>query len=152
MRLFSNGKKRGWENAVGRATFEKSADAILLLSAKEIVACNDAAVRMLRCDNKSQILSRYPSDLAPEFQPDGRPSAEVAREQIALAVNEGYARFEWLHKRFDGSTFPVQITLIPVNIDGQSLIFKLSARYRGSGGGARGKANVLVGHGGTDRG
>jgi PAS domain-containing protein len=105
MNLLAKRKHRDWDDAVCRVAFDKNVDAILVLSEKEIVACNDAAVRALRCSSKAEILSRSPSELAPELQPDGRRSADVAKEQIAAALHGGHARFEWLHRRFDGSTF-----------------------------------------------
>ncbi len=122
VQLFFKKKRQDEYDALCRAAFEKSADAVLVLSKTEIVGCNEAAIRLLRCNSKADILSRQPSDLAPETQPDGRRSADVASEQIAIAAKEGHARFEWMHRRLDGSTFPVRITLVPVQVNGQSLI------------------------------
>ena len=122
VQLLFKKKRQDEYDALCRAAFEKSADAILVLSKTEIVGCNEAAIRLLRCNSKADILSRQPSDLAPETQPDGRRSADVASEQIAIAAKEGHARFEWMHRRLDGSTFPVRITLVPVQVNGRSLI------------------------------
>src|SRR5579859_199566 len=122
MSLFSKQRAHGLEDAIGLAVFTKTPDGILVLNGQEIVACNDAAVRLLRCKSKADILSRRPSDFAAEVLPDGRRSADCAKEQIAKALKEGYARFEWVHRRIDGTTFPSQVTLIPVEIDGRRLL------------------------------
>ena len=122
MRLLARRSQRARDAAIHRAVFEKSADAITAMTPTEIVACNDATLRMLRCKDRSDLLSRHPRDLAPEFQLDGRRSADVAQEKIALALKEGYARFDWLHRRLDGTTFPVQVTLVPFEVNGERLL------------------------------
>src|SRR5271169_3820999 len=102
MGWFSRKKGRNLEDAIGSAVFTKTPDGILLLNEKGIVACNDAAVRLLRCKSKADILSRHPSAFAPEVLPSGEPSAKRAKAEIARALKEGYARFEWVHRRVDG--------------------------------------------------
>ncbi|HLJ21673.1 MAG TPA: PAS domain-containing protein, partial [Stellaceae bacterium] len=122
MAWFSKRHAPTLEDAVGLAVFAKTPDGILLLNEKGIVACNDAAVRLLRCKSKADITSRHPSAFAPEILPSGEPSAKRAKAEIARALKEGYARFDWVHRRVDGTTFPSQVTLLPVEIDGQRLV------------------------------
>jgi PAS domain S-box-containing protein len=38
-----------------------------------------------------------PADLSPEFQPDGRPSAEAAPDYLGRALAGEFPRFEWMH-------------------------------------------------------
>jgi len=130
MRLLAKRAQRALDTAIAFAVFDKSADAITAMTATEIVACNEAALRELGCRDKADLLSRHPKDLAPEFQPDGRRSADVARQQIEIALTQGYARFEWIHRRMDGSTFPVQVTLVPIAVDGQRLILSFRQDIR----------------------
>ncbi|HUB12152.1 MAG TPA: methyl-accepting chemotaxis protein [Acetobacteraceae bacterium] len=123
MRLLAKRNHTAWEAAVYRTAFEKSADAILVHTAEQILACNEAALRILRCQGKAEVLQRHPGDLSPERQPGGEPSGDLARQHIAHALKTGYARFEWRHRRADGSTFPVQVTLVPQQIGGQPVVF-----------------------------
>jgi two-component system cell cycle sensor histidine kinase/response regulator CckA len=97
-----------------RELFERSADAILFIEGEMFVDCNDAAVKMLRCRNRAEVLSTHPSELSPETQPDGRPSFEKASEMIATAFERGSHRFEWNHMRADGEVFPVEVLLTAV--------------------------------------
>jgi PAS domain S-box-containing protein len=122
MRFLTKTDGQGWEQAVGRLTFEKSTSAIMVLSDLEILASNDAAVRLFRCSSKRQLLSRHPADLSPECQPNGRRSADLSQEKVARAAKEGHAQFEWIHQRADGTTFPVEVTLVPVDINGRPFI------------------------------
>ncbi|GAC1314373.1 MAG: hypothetical protein NVSMB24_38920 [Mucilaginibacter sp.] len=94
--------------------FQYSTDAHLLLSEKGIIDCNHAAVNMLRCDDKSEVLGSQMSDFSPEYQPDGSRSDEKANAMDRKAYEEGYHRFDWLHRRKDGELFPVEVTLNPV--------------------------------------
>jgi len=97
-----------------REFFQRSADAILLIDGDTFIDCNDATVRMLRHRSKEELLQTHPSELSPEFQPDGRRSFEKANEMIAIAFRDGSHRFEWDHVRADGEVFPVEVLLIAV--------------------------------------
>ena len=101
-----------------RTLFEFSNDAHLIfdVAGGGIIDCNAEAIRMLRCTNKSQVLSIHPAVLSPEFQPDGRRSLEKSVEMDATARAMGYHRFEWIHRRMDGEDFPVEVTLTPVTL------------------------------------
>jgi len=101
-----------------RTLFEFSNDAHLILdiSGSGIIDCNAAAIRMLRCSDKNQLLAIHPAVLSPEFQPDGRRSLEKSVEMDATARTEGFHRFEWIHRRMDGEDFPVEVTLTPVSL------------------------------------
>ncbi len=97
-----------------RELFERSTDAILIIEGDMFVECNDAAVRMLRCHSRAEVLRTHPSQLSPPLQSDGRDSFEKANEMIAIAFREGSHRFEWDHRRADGEVFPVEVLLTAV--------------------------------------
>ena len=97
-----------------RLVFERSPDAILLLDDGVFIDCNQAAVEMLRAAGKDELLSLSPSDLSPTIQPDGSSSAAKAQQMIAVALERGHHRFEWLAKRRNGSEFPVEVSLTSI--------------------------------------
>ncbi len=94
-----------------RILFDHSSDAHLILDETGITDCNDAAVALLKCHSKAEVLARHPRVLSPEFQPDGRLSIEKSKEMDAIACARGWHRFEWVHQKADGETFPVEVTL-----------------------------------------
>jgi PAS domain S-box-containing protein len=96
--------------------FNRSADAILLLDMENptIVDCNGAAVEMMRCENKKQLLALHPAQLSPECQPDGSSSVGKTSEMIALAVAQGSHRFEWMARRLNGEEFSIEVVLTPI--------------------------------------
>jgi two-component system, sensor histidine kinase and response regulator len=99
-----------------RVIFEYSSDAHLIFDQSGIIDCNNAAISMLRCRDKRQVLSLHPAQLSPELQPDGRRSDEKCIEMDRLAQERGFHRFEWLHRRLDGSDFLVEVSLTPVRL------------------------------------
>jgi sigma-B regulation protein RsbU (phosphoserine phosphatase) len=103
-----------------RVLFEQSSDAHLIFDETGITDCNPAAIRLLGAADRAAVLALHPSDLSPEFQPDGQRSDEKARAMDALARASGAHRFEWSHRRIDGAIVPVEVTLNCVDIDGRS--------------------------------
>lgn len=80
-----------------RLLFENSPDAMLLLDEDVFVDCDQAAVEMMRCAGKEQLLALDLYDISPARQPDGRLSSERAHDLVAAAFREGSLHFEWVH-------------------------------------------------------
>lgn len=107
-----------------RLMFELTADALVVLDARtgQFIDCNQAAVDMLYCADKSELLAQHPARFSPQFQPDGRLSSEKADEMIAVAKCDGSHRFEWVHCSEHRADFPVEVLLTPILIDERQLI------------------------------
>jgi PAS domain S-box-containing protein len=97
-----------------RRLFELSADAILILVDRVFVDCNEAALKMLGYNSRSDFLSATPSQLSPEYQPDGASSEVKAQKMMDNAVRHGSYRFEWQHTRANGQIFPVEVMLTSI--------------------------------------
>jgi len=97
--------------------FEKSDDANLIIVNGVFTDCNSATVRMLGFKSKEELLNCLPADLSPRFQPDGRDSYEKSQEMMAIALRNGSHRFEWAHRKADGTIFPVEVLLTSINSD-----------------------------------
>jgi PAS domain S-box-containing protein len=100
-----------------RDLFEKSDDAILIINNGKFIDCNRATVKMLGYINKKELLETHPSELSPDFQPDGKSSLIKADEMMAIALERGSYRFEWHHKKADGTVFPVEVLLTAISTD-----------------------------------
>jgi PAS domain S-box-containing protein len=97
-------------------------DAILLIDGDTFVDCNEATAQMLGYANRADFLMTHPSKLSPPLQPDGRSSFEKANEMIQTAVENGFHRFEWIHRKANGEDFPVEVSLTPVIHRGKKTI------------------------------
>ncbi|MCF6167950.1 PAS domain S-box protein [Lutibacter sp.] len=98
-----------------RELFEKSGDALLIIKNGIFIDCNQATVVMLNFKSKEAFLNSHPSELSPELQPDGLSSTIKAEEMMALALNNGTHRFEWIHTKSDGELFPVEVLLTAIS-------------------------------------
>jgi len=105
-----------------RLLFERSGDANLLIDGSCFVDCNQATVDLLGAASKAQILGMHPSELSPPCQPDGRPSKDKADDILALAYRLGSYHFEWVHRRLDGTDFPVEVLLTAVPWKGKQIL------------------------------
>jgi len=108
-----------------RTFFENSPNAMLMLRNDTFIDCNDAAVKMLKCESQVDLLNFHPWELSPELQADGRKSSEKAAEMIAIAQEKGAHLFEWNHLRKNGEVFPVEVSLAVVTVDDEILLHTL---------------------------
>jgi signal transduction histidine kinase/CheY-like chemotaxis protein/HAMP domain-containing protein/HPt (histidine-containing phosphotransfer) domain-containing protein len=84
----------------------------------QCIMCNDEAMRVYRVTDRKYFLKNF-FDFSPEYQPDGRLSKEKGYEFLKRGFEEGYMRFEWIHKRGDGEDFPCEITIIRAMYGGE---------------------------------
>lgn len=71
---------------------------------------NPAAAELFGRD-PSHFVGRHPSELAPEYQPNGELSEVVAKREIAKCLETGTARFEWTHLHSDGHEVSLDVVL-----------------------------------------
>lgn len=111
--------------AIYRSLFERSDDAMMLMSDNRFILCNKAAARVFNYDGPEEMQQVHPSDVSPEFQPCGSPSFEKAEAMMRAAMEIGYTRFEWMHQRRTGEVFPVEVTLTRVPYKGQMGLYAI---------------------------
>ena len=100
-----------------RVLFEHSSDGHLVIQDGAIIDCNQAALDLIGCTTREEMLDLHPSVLSPERQPDGTPSSEVAARVDALAYEKGFHRFEFMHQTVDGDPLPVEVTLNSMQLE-----------------------------------
>jgi PAS domain S-box-containing protein len=106
-----------------RTLVENAPEAIIVFNGEtgrfELV--NENAVRLLG-RSREELLSLTPIDVSPAFQPNGRPSSELAKEKIREALNGGMPVFEWLHKHPNGRLFSTEVRLVKLPTQGRPLV------------------------------
>src|SRR6185436_10063822 len=60
----------------------------------------------------SKLAELTPADVSPEFQSNGRPSDELAREKMDEALRGGTPVFEWIHRQPCGRLVPTEVRLL----------------------------------------
>ncbi|MCL2759993.1 MAG: ATP-binding protein, partial [Treponema sp.] len=77
------------------------------------IDCNEAAVKLYGFQNKQEYIKRFLKCCSPEYQSDGQRSVEKAIRYVYQAFEEGYSRFDWMHKMPDDDTLiPSEVTLV----------------------------------------
>ncbi len=106
-----------------RALYETNSDAVMLLDEKGFFDCNDATLRIFGCPTREEFCRMHPADLSPPAQsPSGEDSMKLASKKIAVAMKEGDNRFDWIHRRIDGTDFPAEVVLTALKIGDRQVI------------------------------
>ena len=106
-----------------RTLYDSTSDAVMLPDEKGFFDCNPAALAMFGCATREEFCSKHPADVSPPMQPDGTDSLTLASRQMAIAMEKGGHRFEWMHKRADtGEVFPADVLLSPMELDGKRVL------------------------------
>ena len=83
-------------------------------SEMRIVDCNQACVDLFGLPDRSAYIANY-DKLSPEYQPNGRRSADLKNEFLNKAFKDGCFRFEWLYRNCKGEDIQCEVTLIRVD-------------------------------------
>lgn len=94
-----------------RTLFEAANDAIFILSENQFVDCNMTAVRIFGCSAKGDIVGLAPWDFSPPNQPGGENSRSKALAIFGSAVKGLPQRFDWQHRRMDGTLLNADVSL-----------------------------------------
>jgi PAS domain S-box-containing protein len=78
----------------------------------KVIDCNKEAERLFCVSSKQEYIDRF-FEFAPEYQPDGQKSLDIAYGFIKKAFDEGYANVEWQHL-INGEIVPCEVTLVRV--------------------------------------
>ena len=107
-----------------RTLFTSSSDAIMLVEplSGKFISENQTMIKMFGLKNDDGFSSFGPWDFSPERQPDGRVSAEKAKEMNEIAMRDGSNFFEWTHKRLNGEEFSANIRLTRMVLDKRTLL------------------------------
>ncbi len=92
---------------------------VILNGAGHIVACNPATVNLLGATSEQELHGKHPLDLSPERQADGMDSRQAAAAVLGAIMQDGRQTFEWRHQSLQGELLPLEITALPVMLNGQ---------------------------------
>jgi len=88
-----------------------------------IIDCNKEAVKLFELNSKQEFIELFRYKLTPEYQPDGRTSAEAIADHTMKTIENGCYTFEWLHQKPDGTPIPSLVTLEVVSYgEGNSIM------------------------------
>ena len=98
---------------------------VVLNSQEQIASCNPAFLKLLDYPSVADIVGKHPTELAPVCQPDGRNSVESGNDKAGLAIERGCLTFEWWCQDRHGTSIPVEVTIVPLMLDGQRRLLSM---------------------------
>ena len=66
---------------------------------------------------RPELMGSSHEKLSPEFQPDGRPSAEAGKEYQQKALDGEFQEFEWTYRNLEGEALPCMVSFTPLSLD-----------------------------------
>ena len=99
-----------------RALYESTSLAVLIADEKGIVDGNQAAVELFGYTYAKDFSGKHPAELSPPIQPNGEDSWTLAIEHINQVFQQGNHRFEWVHRRVDGTDFPSEVVMTCIKV------------------------------------
>jgi len=105
-----------------KAIWELAGDAMVFLDADGLLDCNDTALKLLGIDSSEHAVGVPLSTFAPQYQADGRASANAFAEARLKVLESGVERFEWEFRRADGETLLLDVILHAVHMGGGQIV------------------------------
>jgi len=76
-----------------------------------VINCNPETYQLFGVKSSQELNEKF-FELCPEFQPGGESSAVMGRKLFNAALEDGYCRFEWMHRLFNGVPMPAEVSII----------------------------------------
>ena len=105
-----------------KTIYENSNDAMVLMADDGFLECNRRAVEMFGAASKAEFLKLRPEDISPLTQPDGENSVLAGRAHAQWAFQNGFAHFEWMHRRANGESFPAEVSFSTFDFQGRRVM------------------------------
>jgi PAS domain S-box-containing protein len=105
-----------------RSLYESTSLAVLIADDTEIVDGNQAAVQLFGYTHVQHLSGKHLAELSPPIQPNGEDSWSLAREHINQVFQQGNHRFEWVHRRVDGTDFPSEVVITCIRVGEENIL------------------------------
>ena len=88
---------------------------------QNMVDCNQQTCDLFNVSSKEEYMERY-DEFLPERQPSGSLSKEVIARSLSKALQEGYARREFMHRSEHGEPLPVETIIVRLKLRGKYML------------------------------
>ncbi len=106
-----------------RTLVEHAPEAIVVFDGEtgRFLSGNANACDLYGC-NAEELVRMSPVEVSPDFQANGRRSADVAREKMDEALHGGEPVFEWIHQHKSGRLIHTEVRLVQLPAEGKKLL------------------------------
>ncbi len=102
-----------------RTLYESAGNAVVVHDRDRILDCNPATLRMLGYARREDLIGQSPDQLSARATGGAHEFAPGEQTHLEAAQTKGVHQFEWLARRADGTSFPVEVYLTTVQLNGQ---------------------------------
>ncbi|MCD6346224.1 MAG: cache domain-containing protein, partial [Bacteroidales bacterium] len=111
------------QKEVFETLFYRTADSAVIIKKGKIIDCNEAALKVLRCSCRDELLQSEIAQFLPRVQPDGQDSLTRAKGMVVICMEKGFHKYEELQRRADGEEYWASVTLTKIRIKGENLLY-----------------------------
>lgn len=104
------------------ALYKQGNDPQFILIDNRFVDCNDAALSLFKYSSKNFFRELHPSEVSPDYQPDGQLSYIKAEQMMELCNRDGQHTFNWVHQDKDAQLHWAKVTLEKVQLSQISVV------------------------------
>ena len=105
-----------------RSLYELTTLPVLMLDENGARDANTATLELFGYTHTEQFYGKHPAEFSPPLQPNGEDSFSLANKMVAIAFERGNHRFDWVHRRLDGTDFPAEVMLTAIDMGSEKII------------------------------
>ncbi|MCH9739812.1 MAG: PAS domain-containing sensor histidine kinase [Epsilonproteobacteria bacterium] len=102
--------------------FETSPDGLLIMKNRRYIDANDTLVKLLKYNNKEEILALNPLALMPPFKKGGVNSKKAYKAMMKQCQEEGFSSIQGIHIKTTGEEFWCDIAMTRIKIHNEDAI------------------------------
>ena len=108
-----------------RVLFESANDSISVIDESlQYIQCNEKTLEIFGCKIED-IIGNSPIFFSPEYQYDSMLSTDKASQKVEIALQGKPQRFEWQHKKIDGTLIDTEVNLSKFEIQGKTSLLAI---------------------------
>lgn len=104
------------------ALYKQGNDPQFILVGNRLVDCNEAALILFKYSSKNFFRELHPSEISPDYQPDGQLSYIKAEQMMELCNRDGHHTFNWVHQDKNAELHWAKVTLERVQLSQMTVI------------------------------
>jgi PAS domain S-box-containing protein len=105
-----------------RALFEGTSQPAVLHDENGILDANPSWLRYFGYSSLDDVKGKHPVEVSAPIQAGGERAETLAKKYIDHALTNGFARFEWMVLRSDGTEMPIEVFLNRIQYGGRQVI------------------------------
>jgi len=96
---------------------------------RNLLSTSQYAVDLFGVSSKDEYIEKF-YEFSMPYQPCGTPSGDLIPGMLTKAYEEGFTKFEWMHRALDGKPLSTEITIVRFERNGKPMLVAYTADLR----------------------